>query len=171
MRRIRTRRRRGVISALAASLVAGVLFAAPAPSAAHGCGDSETYAVRNFHIEMKPVKKTYHVGDTAKVKFTVTRPAHEDPAGAGQEYDPPMSFPAEDVQLGVGLFVGETFFTGWALTDAEGKAMVSIKILRYADTGPAHARAYATKMIHQNVCVTVLEDGFTAQDNIFTVTR
>ena len=87
------------LGALLAAAVAlsTTLIAAPTSHAA-GCGAMETVALKTFHLVVKGQDKVYEVGETAKVVITVTRPAHEDPAGLGIYQEPPESFPAENVR-------------------------------------------------------------------------
>lgn len=131
----------------------------------------ETVGLRTYHLEVKPDKKFYQVGDTAQVHVTVTRPAKEDPLGEGIPIDPPQSFPAEDVNVGIGLRIGDVFLFGHNMTDAQGRTTVKVKIAGYAPAGKASADAYAWRTAVDTPCARVEENGYTAVPNIFTVLR
>lgn len=131
----------------------------------------ETVGLRTYNLEVKPDKKSYKVGDTAKVHVTVTRPAKEDPLGQGIPVDSPESFPAEGVNVGIGLRIGEVFLFGHNITDAKGLTTVKVKIASYAPAGKASADAYAWKTQVDSPCARVEENGYTSVPNIFTVLR
>lgn len=131
----------------------------------------ETFGLRTYHLEVEADKSFYRIGETAKVHVTVTRPAHEDPLGEGIPIDPPQSFPAEDVNVGIGLRIGDVFLFGHNVTDAEGRTTVKIKIASYAPTGKASADAYAWKTQVDSPCARVEENGYTQVPNIFTIIR
>lgn len=131
----------------------------------------ETVGLRTYRVEVKPDKKSYRVGDLAKVHVTVTRPAEEDPIGQGIPINSPESFPAEGVNVGIGLRIGEVFLFGHNVTDAEGHTLVKIKIASYAPPGEASADAYAWKTQVDSTCARVEENGYTSVPNLFTVLR
>lgn len=174
-------RRRTALVALTAVLAGSLSFASA--STAQACSSSgvraglrsgallETFGLRTFHLEVEPDKRRYKVGQTAKVHVIVTRPAHEDPLGQGIPLDPPQSFPAEDVNVGIGLRIGDVFLFGHDVTDAEGHALVKIKIASYAPAGKAMADAYAWKTQFDSPCARVEENGYTQIPNIFTILR
>ena len=137
--------------AFAFSLVLGILLSAVAiPTAgAAPCGDAYV-PLRMFKVESKWEKKSYRIGDTAKLKVSVSRVADEDPVtDDGQPWPTgrPIDEPAPDVSMGVGLMVGNVFLTGGAITDADGKATVSVKIEPYTKPGKATSRIYAEKIL------------------------
>jgi hypothetical protein len=92
-------RRFGGKALVAAALVGAATWAAPAAAApvpcrsaatAHLRGDlRETIRLRTFHVVAEPLAESFPVGTAAKIRITVTRPAHEDPAGLGVELEPP----------------------------------------------------------------------------------
>src|SRR3712207_3378080 len=100
------RMRRGVSLLIAVVVMTATQVVAPWGMAG-AC--AETVALKTFHLVVSGQKKTYKVGQTAKIVVQVTRPAHEDPAGLGVYQEPPESFPAENVNAGVGLRVGDVF--------------------------------------------------------------
>ncbi len=174
--------RKKIAAALATGLLASVLSVGVGASPAQACsgrnvgaqmrnGSLEVVGLRTFHLEVKPLKKRYKVGETAKIEVTVTRPAHEDPAGLGVPIDPPQSFPAEDVNVGMGLRIGDVFLFGHAVTDADGKAVIKIKIKSYTPAGKATADAYAWKTAADTTCAKVEENGYRQMPNLFTVFR
>ncbi len=131
----------------------------------------EVVSLRTYHLVVKADKRAYQVGEVAKVNVTVTRPAHEDPVGAGIEQEPPESFPAEDVNVGIGLRVGDVFLFGHSVTDSDGFAQVKIKIKDYTPAGKASADAYAWKMAVDTPCARVEENGYTQKSGLFNVLR
>lgn len=158
----------GLIAAtgLAAGLLApGPVAAAPLPH----CGGVEVVQLRTFHVVVDTPKEKYAVGQTAIVKVTVTRPAHEDPAGLGVPIDPPVSEPAEDVNVGVGLTIGRVFLPGFARTNADGEATIKIKIEPYVRPGWASADAYAWERQLETPCFTVEENGYRHVEKIFKI--
>ena len=160
--------RLGALFAAAVAL-STTLIAAPASHAA-GCA-METVALKTFHLVVKGQDKVYEVGDTAKVLITVTRPAHEDPAGLGIYQEPPQSYPAENVNAGVGLRVGDVFLFGHAMTDAQGKAVVDVKLEPWTPSGTAIADAFVWNVVQDTPCLRIEENGYTQKPNIFKVTK
>lgn len=158
-------RRSALIAALA--LLGGGLSAAR-PVAAAPCGNSETVLLNTFYIVMEPSKRAYRVGENAVFDIEVTRPAHEDPLGQGQRLDPPMSMPAADVQVGVGLAIDDVFLYGFGLTDQDGRAQVKVKLRPYT---PAPASAFAVVVAQkrqvQTVCANVDEFSILRVPNAF----
>lgn len=168
---------------LATALLSGLLSFGPAAAAAQACSSRsvrtmlrsgnalEVVSLRTYHLEVKADKPSYKVGDTAVINITVTRPAHEDPLGQGIPVDPPQSFPAEDVNVGIGLRIGDVFLFGHALTNAEGLAKVKVDIKSYTPAGKANADAYAWKTVHEAPCARVEENGYTNKPDLFRVFR
>lgn len=154
---------------LATALVAGVLSFAPSASA--HCGNLETMNLYTFTVTLHPMKKVYEVGDTAKFHMQVTRPGPQDPLGLGVNWDPPMREPAADVNVGIGLRVGQVFLFGIGMTNEKGEATVGVKLLPYTPAGRAAADAVAWKVQHQNTCLTVQEIGYASDPRAFKVTR
>lgn len=171
------RKRTGLLAATA--MLAAVVVVAPVSSAG-ACasrnvksmmrsGAIEVVALRTYHLEVEPTKKAYRVGETAQINVTVTRPAHEDPAGQGIPIDPPESFPAEGVNVGIGLRIGDVFLFGHSVTDSEGLAKVRIPIKSYTPAGKAMADAYAWKTAADTPCLRVEENGYRQLPDLFTV--
>lgn len=132
---------------------------------------AETVALKTFFLEVKGMKKVYKVGDTAKIMVKVTRPAHEDPAGLGIYQEPPESFPAENVNAGIGLRVGDVFLFGHAMTDAEGVAIVDVKLEEWTPSGSAVADAFAWNVQADTPCLRIEENGYQQKPNIFKVVK
>ncbi len=178
-------RRLGILAA-AASMLASLLSAGPTQAAVTApvpCGASqvrsmlrdgsnfETVALRTFHLVMESEKKTYEIGETAVIHATVTRPAHEDPFQLGVTFEPPESFPAEEVNVGVGVRVGDVFLFGFAVTDENGKADIKVKIQPYTTPGKAIIDGFSWKRQLETPCLTVEENGYTFAPGLFKVTR
>ena len=133
---------------------------------------NETVSLRTLHIETESAKETYRVGDVAKFPALVTRPTNEDPLKLGVPFDRPTSMAAEEVNIGVGLlFANQVFLPGFAVTDAEGKTTIKVKIENYVKPGPVHASFYAWKVQADVPCARVEENGFLPIQNIFTVKK
>lgn len=187
---MRARSRR--ISLLLAATLVAAAFTAVAPSSAGACGATlrnkdvfqalrnggtrsgamETIALRTLHLEYNADKKIYKIGEIAKVKVTVTRPAKEDPLGNGIPMDRPFVEPAADINVGVGLSIGRVFLPGAGVTNDKGVATVKIKIENYAPAGKwADTSAYAWRIVQSTTCGTVQEDGYRVQPRLFRTTR
>lgn len=123
--------------------------------------------LRTFSVEIKPLAKSYAIGRPAKVAVTVTRPARKDPLQLGPEFDPPASVPAADVNVGVGIHVGEVFVPGFAQTNEDGEATVTIRLPSYMKPGVANLDGYAWKVQADSPCLTIEEDGYTHLDKAF----
>jgi hypothetical protein len=138
---LRGMKRRSAVVALGAFIVG--LFPFVTPASAH-CGAVEVN-LRTFHVEAKWVKKSYRIGETAKLKVHVTRPSKKDPlTDEGMDMpDSPVREPAADVTLGLALFVGDVFLNGGGSTDAEGNGVIKVPLPDYTDTGLADTRVFA----------------------------
>ncbi|MEA2434194.1 MAG: hypothetical protein QOK47_1182 [Actinomycetota bacterium] len=163
---------------VAASLVVPSATAAPAPCSArevrsllHSGKAMEVVSLRTFFVTMKADKPTYAVGDIAKVNVVVSRPAHEDPAHLGVPFDPPQSFPAENVNVGLGLRIGDVFLFGHGITNADGEAQVKVEIKDYTPGGTAIGDGFAWNILHESVCARVEETGYINVPKLFKVTR
>jgi hypothetical protein len=129
----------------------------------------ETITLRTFHVVVKADRKAYRIGQTAKMTATVTRPAHEDPFSQGVQFDPPTSFPAEDVVVGVGLSVGDVYLYGHGTTNAKGKAIIKVRITPYTPAGTAAADVFARKTQVRTVCASLEEVGYRHEAKLFNV--
>ncbi|MGH2731249.1 MAG: hypothetical protein ACRDJI_11665 [Actinomycetota bacterium] len=157
-----------VAASLAGALLASISVADAAPGS---CAAMDRIGLRTYHIEAKPDAKQYAIGDVAKVKVTVTRPADEDPAGQGQPTPRPTSEPAEGVRVGMSGWVKRTYFYGFgALTDAEGKTTVKMKIPNYTKPGWAYVEAGAERfVVFVPPCWNVYEEGYAEWPRFFKV--
>ena len=159
--------------ALAAALaLIGSVMLTPGASASSastpGCS-SAVLVLRSLHVEAKPSKKVVKPGDKFSVEVSVTRPAHEDPAGEGIEFTPPASVPAEDVTIGISIWVGErTYFWQVGVSDANGEETLQLKVPGNAETGEALASVSGRRWI-KNDCPDILEDGYTNYAPFVTV--
>ncbi len=164
---MRTRRGAGVVAAFA--LVFALLPAAGASAAPAACGSSAATTLRTFHIVAEPHKKTYRLGDVVKVDLKVTRPAHEDPVDAGVEFEPPVSVPAEDVDVSVGLYVGGHYLYGVGVTDANGEETISIK-LTASQPGWVRADIAGRQFYNRGGCPDIEEEGYVSYPKFFKAT-
>ena len=179
------RPRRGhsrALRALVAACLVGSCFGALAPSALAdtpaACSSKNgdvTFPVRSFHIDWKWDKKSYKIGQTAKLAMTVTRPSDKDPVsddGQPLPVDRPTSQPAADVTVGVGIYVGDVFLSGGGITDAQGKVVANIKITSYTKPGSADMTIYAFKRyLTETRCVYIQEFEYIHTEGVFKVTR
>ena len=166
------------------TMVVGLLSVAPASIATPvPCGSQvrgmlrnqspamETVVIRSFYVEMKVDKPVWKIGETVIIHSTVTRPAHEDPAGQHIEIDPPQSEPAAGVNMGIGLRVGDVFLFGSGITDENGKVDVKVKLKPYTTPGNASVDGYAWNRVASTPCLNVEENGYTHIDNMFKVIK
>ena len=171
------------LRALVAASLAAACLGAFAPSAlAEGSGAAcsskngdVTFPVRSFHVDWKWDKKAYKIGETAKLAMTVTRPSDKDPVsddGQPLPVDRPTTTPAEDVTVGVGIYVGDVFLSGGGITDAEGKVTAKVKITSYTKPGSADMTIYAFKRyLTETRCVYIQEFEYIHTEGVFKVTR
>jgi hypothetical protein len=129
----------------------------------------ETVTLRTFHIDAKVRRTKYRIGETATFDVVVVRPAEEDPFALGVPTEGVEPMPAEDVSVGVGLLIGNVFLPGFAITDAEGKATITVKIQKYVKPGPVDAAFYAWKVQADTPCLRVEENGFRPYPSLFSV--
>jgi hypothetical protein len=139
---------------------------------AEASGGMETLSLKTLNLDYKSDKKIYKIGSIAEIKVNVTRPAKEDPAGQGIPMDRPYVEPAEGITVGVGLSIGRVFLPGAAITDANGDALVRIKIESYAPAGQwADVSVYAWNVLQETPCLTVQEYGYSTAPRMFRTTR
>lgn len=162
--------------ALGVALLATLLGpTSAAPASAGPCSGGtramETVSLRMFHIESEATKQVYKIGDTAVFHTTVVRPAEEDPLNMGIPTDGVDPSPAADVNVGVGLLIGDVFLPGFARTDANGHAKIKIKIEKYVKPGAADAAFYAWNVVQDTPCLRIEENGFRAYMEMFEVKK
>lgn len=167
--------------AAATALAGAILGSAPAHAATVPCRATalqtlrgnrrEIVRFRTFNIQVEPQQESYAIGERAKIDLTVTRPAREDPLDLGVPLDSPSSVPAENVNLGIGIRVGDVFVAGFSTSDADGKATVVVKLPSYMRPGTASVAAYGWNVVHETPCLRVEEDGYTMVPEAFEVTR
>lgn len=117
------------------------------PTAEARCADVRV-PLRNLKLEAKWVDKTVRVGETAVLKVRVSRTADEDPVtdeGIPYPTGRPMNEPVEDVELGLGLFVGNVYLNGGALSDTDGRAKVPVQIRSFTRPGRGSTSLYGEK--------------------------
>ena len=132
---------------------------------------AETVVLKTFHLVVDSPKKTYKVGENAVINVTVTRPAQEDPLGQGIPIDPPQSEPAANINVGIGLRVGDVFLFGHSMTNDQGKAAVKVKLEPWTPTGPAIADAFAWNIVQDTPCLRIEENGYMQKPHIFHVIK
>ena len=153
------------------ALIGAFLMPSTTASAASDACSSSVIVLRDLHIEAAPERKKVAPGDKFDVKVTVTRPAHEDPLGQGIEFEPPASFPAEDVTVGLSIYVGErTYFWQVGITDANGEETMRLKVPHFSEEGWALAVASARHWIKSD-CPDILEEGYSYYPRFVKVSR
>ncbi|MEA2497694.1 MAG: hypothetical protein QOH26_99 [Actinomycetota bacterium] len=177
------RRSRSVFGAVALCLFAALVPTSALSAPTVPCKDAalaflsgkqdkqmETVQLRTFHIEAKPLAKGYKIGRAAKVSVQITRPADEDPTGSGIPLPAgPLSSPAPDVFVGVGVNVGDVFLPGFAVTDEQGKAVVKVELKSYTVPGSADVSVYAYQTTANTTCLRVEENGFRQYPKMFSI--
>lgn len=166
---------RPALAALAAMLVALLVPGAAAEAATAACSGRSSGGMvtrlRTFTVEGQPTNKSYKVGTTAVVKVTVTRPGQEDPLGNGIPLNSPVSFPAEDVDVFVGLYLGNFYMYGVGVTDEEGKATIRVKLNPNAPAGNVIGEIGAREFYNRGGCPDIEEEGFVYYPRFFKATK
>jgi hypothetical protein len=156
------------VVALAMGAVTVLSLAVPA-SATGSCA-MDRINVLTFHVEAEAQRKTYRIGDTAKIDVTVTRPADEDPGGNGIPTPRPTSVPAEDVTVGAGAWVKQRYFYGFGPnTDKDGKSTIPVEIPSYARPGWVFVAVGAEKFVTTTVCWDIWEVGYAEDPRMFKI--
>ena len=162
---------RRIVTLMSTVAISMATFVAAPPTSSAGSCMLETVALKTFDLTVKGKKKAYEVGDTAHIEVTVLRPSKEDPAGLGTYTEPPEQYPAENVNAGIGLRVGDVFLFGHGMTDKKGKAIVDIKLESWTPAGSALADAFAWNVVQDTPCLRVEENGYTQKPNVFKVIK
>ncbi len=131
----------------------------------------EQVVLKTFHVELAMNKKIYRPGDKVKIDVTVTRPAKEDPAGLGIPMEPPVTQPAEGVDVGAGINIGDVFVYDVTTSDAEGKGQLSVKLPRYTPKGEALIDVLAREVQARTTCAELVEMGYRQFPEAFSVKR
>lgn len=149
------------------SLTASAAVAEPAATSA-GCSQN-VLVLRSLNVEAHPAKTVVRRGEKVKVHVIVTRPAKEDPVGQGIELEPPASAPAENVTVGLSVWVGKrTYFWQVGLTDAKGEDELTLTVPKNAELGDALGAASGRRWIKSD-CPDILEDGYTTYPTFLKV--
>ncbi len=128
--------------------------------------------VHSFHVEVEWDKDVYRRGEKAVATVTVTRPAHEDPAGLGITYEPPLSVPEEGVTVATSLSTGRYPYPyGAGVTDANGQVTLKISLKDVPKKGPLDSQTLVWKITNQGgtACTEIEEWGYTYQPAAITV--
>lgn len=135
-----------------------------------GCSGA-MLVLRTYHVDAKPSKKVIAPGEKLTVDVTVTRPAHEDPAGQNIAFDPPVSAPAENVTVGISIWVGDrTYLWSVGVSDTDGTETLALKVPANAEEGEALASVSGRRYLKDD-CPEILEDGYTTYGSFVTVKR
>lgn len=123
-----------------------------------GCSGEELETLR---VRMWTNQERYVMGDVARVHVKVVR----------QATDQAPASPAEAASVYVGLTSDDVFLGGTSITDASGKAVVKIKLVKYMPLGPVDAVAEATKNVSAGPCMRTREWGLDRQPKFFRLIR
>jgi hypothetical protein len=117
---------------------------------------------QTFDVTVRPLKDVYEVGETAKFLVRVTRVVDGNELG-----------PVEDAQVITGLTLGDVYLGGGATTDEDGRAVVKVRIKRYAPAGSADALVTASRQIADAPCHSRFENeyGDIEAEDLIRVTR
>ncbi len=168
------RRTRMLTVVLAVALLATLFGPAVSPATAIPCSGTkamETLSLRTFKIDAKPQRKTYKVGQTVLIEALVVRPDDTDPFQQGIPTDGVDKRPAEGINIGAGLLIGDVFLPGFAVTDAEGKALLKIKLEKYVKPAVVDVALYAWNVVQDTPCLRVEENGYRAYPEMFAVVK
>lgn len=139
----------GILSLVLVALPGAAWSAVADRSVAAGrCADVRV-PLRNLKLEAKWQKPTVSIGDAAKLQVLVTRTAEEDPVtdeGHPWPTGRPMEEPVEGAVIGISMLVGDVFLSGGDVTNADGEAVVKVKIGSYTKPGVGNSRLYAEKV-------------------------
>lgn len=127
------------------------------------CADDR---VDTFNISVTPSRDVYAVGEMARFEVQVTRAIKTDEHEEGEELGP-----AEGVDVALNLNSGSVSLTDEALTDAEGKARIDLRLPLRARPGAADAFAVAEKETVDVECVPHEAGHFHAEELIRIVRR
>ncbi|MEA2453089.1 MAG: hypothetical protein QOG04_1799 [Actinomycetota bacterium] len=159
-----------LLSVLLVALVPTLSGAAARARSGGLCAGRPT-AVHSFHVEAEWTKKTYKRSEMAEVTVTVTRPAHEDPAGGGTPIDPPTSTPEKDVTVGTTVITERYPYPyGYGSTDANGQVHFKIP-LNSLKPGSYDVSHYADKWTNRGGCPDIQEWGYLKESPGFKVVR
>ncbi len=128
--------------------------------------------VHAYHVETQWPKKVYRQSEKAVVKVTVTRPAHEDPAGLGVEFEPPTSVPEAGVNVATSLQTGiYPYPYAHAVTDANGQATLKLPLTDVPKKGTFDAQTLVWKIQNQGgaACSEIEEYGYKYDPRAVTV--
>jgi hypothetical protein len=139
-------------------VASGLALVGPPGTALASC--EEGASLPSFTIRMRAEESRYRLGDTARVHVKVTR-----------EIEGRVLGPAEGAQITLGLLSKGTYLYGGAVADADGKALVKIRIARYARLGLADAYAVATKKVVNGPCLRIRESGYQEQKGFLKIVR
>jgi hypothetical protein len=153
----------GVVMALLPGL-------APAPASAAACrGPNAVLVLRDLWVEATPSAAVVRPGQSFTALIEVSRPAHEDPADQGIQFEPPASVPAEGISVGISIWSGKrTYFWNIGTSDANGEIKLKLKVPKNAEPGAARSTLFAQHWINQS-CPDVLENGFNNYEKFLTI--
>lgn len=151
-------------SKLIGAVVAGLLvsmLSVPAAHAATVCGgDSAT--TQTFRVKVSVAERLYQLGDKARFFVRVNRVVEGLDLG-----------PVTGAEVGVAVSLSDVHLLGGGITDNDGRAVVEVKLRRYAPAGLADVQGYATKLVAQLPCHIAYEyeHGSVKKPDLFRVAR
>lgn len=159
-----------ILSVLLTALVPSLGGAAPMqwerPGVACNARPTQVHA---FHVEAEWTKEVYKRSEKAEVTVTVTRPAHEDPAGGGIPIDPPASIPVEGATVWTSVITGKYPYPyGYGYSDAQGQVHFKIS-MKKLEPGSWDVSHYADRWTNQGGCPDIQEWGYLYESPGFTL--
>jgi hypothetical protein len=118
-------------------------------------------SVHAFHVaaEWDRSPAVYRRSEAAKIVVTVTRPAHEDPAGGGVPIDPPQSLPEAGVSVWSSVVTTRWPWPyGAGVTDANGQVRLRMP-MKDGKPGTYDVSHYVEKWTNQGGCPDIQEWG------------
>lgn len=151
-------RTKGLARRAAAVSAVAVLAAATQGSGAAAAPDPacETVTAPTYEVSLEVGRRTYRVGDTARVEATVTRIE--------------TGTPVEDIPFFAIVPFRKAMVLDYEMTDASGHAVVELELRRrYVRLGPARLIGIAHDEVAGTTCATVVEHGEKRIRNAFVI--
>ena len=104
---------------------------------------------RTFQLTVRALENVYKIGENAEFRVRVARVID------GQELGP-----VEGADVSIEISLGDVSLFGGSITDEEGRALVKVRLKKYASAGSADVYAQARKQTADIPCHSELEYEF-----------
>lgn len=163
---------RRVTSTLAVALTLSAVLHVPSLTRGASACIVDVIAGESIRVDAVTVKKAYRVGDTAEIRFSVSRPGREDAAGLGVPVASPVSRPAPELEVGIFVTVGDEFVYAFGdPTDEQGRSSAKVDVPPVGAGIAAEVLAVAWKTQLQGPCFIVVEQGSIELERAFVVSK